>query len=287
MVRALLAFCASARAFNLSPIRHTMPSFAAQAGRRFSKIAATEATADPAKADLDLAYVNIVIGRGEQLELIMAEHGISYNFRNCVGFGGDFVKNDESATGSFPWLDVKDEGFKLTDTTAMVQYLVQKYPGPATPRNLKEEVMALDAWAWCQDYYSFFLSPYHDTILSHNEPHWRNVRNTDPRAKAGEPGHEDYIAELHTLHDNRTVRLENKLEAMGTEYMAGDELTYADLFLYTCVESVNSCGGFATLRDARDGDAFAACPKIKAIHAKVGARPKVAERSAKYKEAPF
>jgi len=281
-----LAFLASASAFNLPlvpTLRITTRSLTAQAGlfNAFSK------KSDPSLANIDLAYVAPIIGRGEQLELIMAEHGISYKFRNCKGFGGDFDRQTESAHGTFPWLDLKDEGFQLSDTSAMVQYLVKKYPGPATPRNLKEEVLAADQWAWCQDYYSFFLSPYHDTILSHNEPHWRNARNTDPRAKAGEPGHEDYIAELHTLHHQRTGRLEKKLENMGTQYMAGDELTYADLFLYTCVEAVNSCKGFAGLRDVCDGDAFSACPKIKAIHAKVGARPKVAARSGKYAEAPL
>ena len=47
--------------------------------------------------------------------------------------------------------------------------------------------------------------------------------------------HADFVSELKTLHAQRMGRLEKKLAAAGTAFCAGDECTYADLFIYTCV----------------------------------------------------
>ena len=46
------------------------------------------------------------------------------------------------------------------------------------------------------------------------------------------------MSELKTLHAQRMGRLEKKLVAAGTAFCAGDECTYADLFIYTCVTTV-------------------------------------------------
>ena len=78
----------------------------------------------------------------------------------------------------------------------------------------------------------------HDVIMNHAEPHWRQGRNTDPRANPEHEKHADFLLELKTLHAQRMGRLEKKLVAAGTAFCAGDECTYADLFIYTCVTTV-------------------------------------------------
>ena len=74
--------------------------------------------------------------------------------------------------------------------------------------------------------------------MNHAEPHWRQGRNTDPRANPEHEKHADFLGELKTLHSQRMGRLEKKLAAGGTAFCAGDECTYADLFIYTCVTTV-------------------------------------------------
>ena len=74
--------------------------------------------------------------------------------------------------------------------------------------------------------------------MNHAEPHWRQGRNTDPRASPEHEKHADFLSELKTLHAQRMGRLEKKLVAAGTAFCAGDECTYADLFIYTCVTTV-------------------------------------------------
>ena len=61
----------------------------------------------------------------------------------------------------------------------VVDYILEKTPdGPLTPKDTKARCLAKDAWNFCNDYYGFFLSPMHDTIMNHAEPHWRQGRNS-------------------------------------------------------------------------------------------------------------
>ena len=124
-------------------------------------------------------------------------------------------------------------------------------------------------WSWCQDYYSFVLSPFHDIITGHNEPFWRNLRLTDTLAEGGK---ELGIKNLTTLHTNRANLLEKNLAASSAAkpFMTGSSCSYADIFLYTCVRTVQETGGFGILRDEFGDDPFKDCPTIESICLEVG-----------------
>ena len=205
-----------------------------------------------------------VVGRGEQIRLLAAEHGIDYETVLPAGFGGEYNWAEQAPHGTLPALETT-EGFALGDSAAIVEYILEKTPdGPLTPKDTKSKCLAKDAWNFCNDYYGYFLSPMHDVIMNHvghrvttnlhaidqtqlrpenpistqAEPHWRQGRNTDPRANPEHEAHGSFVSELKTLHAQRMGRLEKKLVAAGTAFCAGDECTYADLFIYTCVTTV-------------------------------------------------
>ena len=107
-------------------------------------------------AEIDIAYLPIV-GRGEQINVICAMHGIKVNLKMSKPMGEDFDKDTEAPFGTVPWMRDHSNGLELNDSMAIVQYLVAKYEGPLTPKSADHAATIGNYWAWCQDYYSFVL----------------------------------------------------------------------------------------------------------------------------------
>ena len=115
-------------------------------------------------------------------------------------------------------------------------------------------------WSWVQDYYSYVLSPFHDIITDHSDAFWRNLRLTDTLAEGGK---ETGIANLTKLHTKRIAYLENLLEQSNSyPFLTGSNCSYADIFLYTSIRTVQKTPGFGILRDACNGNPFSDCPII-------------------------
>ena len=224
---------------------------------------------------IDLAYLPIV-GRGEQINIICAMHGIKVNTMISKPMGEDFDKDTEAPFGTVPWMRDHSNGLELNDSMAIIQYLITKYKGPLTPKSAEEGAIAGMYWAWCQDYYSYVLSPFHDIITGHNEPFWRNLRLTDTLADGGK---EKGIKNLVLLHKKRTKFLELHLEkTTGRKaFLHGLNCSYADIFLFTVVKTVEETKGFAILREECAGNPFSDCPIIKGIVGEVGKISKVLE----------
>ena len=71
-------------------------------------------------------------------------------------------------------------------------------------------------------------------------------------------------------------------------YITGDNCSYADIFIFTCVRTVQETGGFDILREACGGDPFKDCPSILKICDTVGEIPKVIETvGSKFKDCPI
>jgi glutathione S-transferase len=127
----------------------------------------------------------------------------------------------------------------------------------------------------------------HDTIMNHAEPHWRQGRNTDPRASPEHALNAEYLSELKTYHTQRMQRLEKKLAAAGTEFSAGSDFTYADIFVYPCVTTVLKCKGFGPFRETfGEAGPFEGCSTLLALAEKVGKREKIAALAPKFDQAP-
>ena len=236
--------------------------------------------------EIDLAYLPVV-GRGEQINIICAMHGIKINSLMSKPMGDDFNKDTEAPFGTVPWMKDHANGLELNDSMAIVQYMVNKYEGPLTPSDADQAARVAMYWSWCQDYYSFVLSPFHDIITGHNEPFWRNLRLTDTLAEGGK---ELGIKNLTTLHTNRANLLEKNLAASSAAkpFMTGSSCSYADIFLYTCVRTVQETGGFGILRDEFGGDPFKHCPTIASICSEVGSINEVVQTvGSKFSECPI
>ena len=134
--------------------------------------------------NVDIVYIPVV-GRGLQINIICAMHGVQANYLMSKPMGEDFDKDTEAPFGTIPWLKDHSNGIELNDSLAIVQYLVSKYPGHLTPTSNENAALSAMYWSWAQDYYSFVLSPFHDIITGHNEPFWRNLRLTDTLAEGG------------------------------------------------------------------------------------------------------
>ena len=230
-----------------------------------------------------------VVGRGEQIHLLCAEHGVEYETVLPKGFGGEYVWAEQAPHGTLPvWETNEEDGLQISDSLAIIDYILEKTPeGPAVPNDLRSRIVARETWMFCQDYYNHFLSPMHDTIMNHAEPHWRQGRNTDPRASPEHEKNSEYLAELKTYHTQRMNRLEKKLASAGTAFAAGEKFTYADIFVYTCVNTVLKCKGFTAFRESfGEAGPFEGCPTLVALAAKVGERPKIAEKAGKFEQAP-
>ena len=224
--------------------------------------------------EIDLAYLP-VIGRGEQINIICAMHDIKVNYLLSTPMGSDFNKDTDAPFGTIPWMKDITNGLELNDSMAIVQYLVSKYPGPLTPKTPEEAALTAMYWGWAQDYYSFVLSPLHDIITGHDQAFWRNLRLTDTLAEGGK---ETGIANLTTLHRNRFQFLESHLAASNAKpFLLGAECSYADIFLYTCVRTVQDSGGFGILRDACGGEPFTDYPTVLEVCESVSKIVKVIE----------
>lgn len=234
--------------------------------------------------EIDLVYLP-VIGRGEQINLICALHGIKVNYLLSSPMGDDFDKDKEAPFGTIPWMRDHSNGLELNDSMAIVQYLVAQYPGPLTPKNNEDAARVGMYWAWVQDYYSFVLSPFHDIITGHNEVFWRNLRLTDSLADGGK---ERGVENLTALHRSRLDFLERHLISMNAgPFLIGSQCSYADIFLYTSVRTVEQTGGFGLLRDACDGEPFAGYKTVSEIANAVGEIEEVKATQSKFAECPI
>ena len=234
---------------------------------------------------IDIAYIPIV-GRGLQINIICALHEIETNMMMSKPMGDDFDKDTEAPFGTIPWLKDHSNGIELNDSLAIVQYLITKYPGPLTPSSTENSALSAMYWSWAQDYYSFVLSPFHDIITGHNEPFWRNLRLTDTLAEGGK---ELGISNLTKLHHARLQYLENHIKNKNLgPFITGETCSYADIFIYTCVRTVQETGGFAILRDACQNEPFKECPNILKICDEVEKNPKIIETVGnKFKDCPI
>ncbi len=234
---------------------------------------------------IDIAYIPIV-GRGLQINIICALHEIETNMMMSKPMGEDFDKDTEAPFGTIPWLKDHSNGIELNDSLAIVQYLITKYPGPLTPSSTENSALSAMYWSWAQDYYSFVLSPFHDIITGHNEPFWRNLRLTDTLAEGGK---ELGISNLTKLHHARLQYLENHIKNNNLgPFITGAKCSYADIFIYTCVRTVQETGGFAILRDACQNEPFKNCPNILKICDEVEKNPKIIDTVGnKFKDCPI
>ena len=66
-------------------------------------------------SQIELAYFPI-IGRGEQILILCAEHGVDVKFLSAKPFGDDFDKDTQAQFGTLPWMREKTTDLILNDS---------------------------------------------------------------------------------------------------------------------------------------------------------------------------
>ena len=68
-----------------------------------------------------------VVGRGEQIRLLAAEHGIDYETVPPAAPGGECNWAEQAPHGTLPVLETT-EGFALGDSAAIIDYILRRRP---------------------------------------------------------------------------------------------------------------------------------------------------------------
>ena len=71
-------------------------------------------------------------------------------------------------------------------------------------------------------------------------------------------------------------------------HLTGEKCSYADIFIYTCIKTVQETKGFSILRDACEDHPFKNCENILNICNEISNIPEVIETiGSKFKDYPF
>ena len=84
-------------------------------------------------SEIDLAYLP-VIGRGEQINIICAMHGIKVNSLMSNPMGEDFNKDTQAPFGTIPWMKDHSNGIELNDGLGIAAIMLMN-SSPDLPRS--------------------------------------------------------------------------------------------------------------------------------------------------------
>ena len=86
---------------------------------------AAETPAAPDAVKPKFIYLPIV-GRGEQIRLLLAEHGMEVDFVLPKGFGGEYVWQDQAVHGTLHSNETGEDGLVLSDSSTIIDYIFEK-----------------------------------------------------------------------------------------------------------------------------------------------------------------
>jgi glutathione S-transferase len=129
-----------------------------------------------------------------------------------------------------PMLD--DDGFQLTESSAILKYLAEKFDLPAYPKDLKKRAKVNELMDWFNT--NFYRDYGYGVVYPQIFPH--HMRPSEEMQKGTVAwGKENSKKWLQVLNDHWLGK--------GNKYLAGDELTIADYFgaaLLTCGEPIRT-----------------------------------------------
>ena len=165
--------------------------------------------------------------------LFAAENGIKAELQLVDLFTGEHYKQPFEAISPSHLVPVlEDDGFRLTESSAILKYLADKIQSPAYPKDLRQRARVNERMDWintqlCRDLAYGFVYP--QIFPTHKRP------NTEVQAETLAWGRERAIGWMKVLDEH--------LIGPKNAYLCGNQMTIADYFgasFVTLVELIRS-----------------------------------------------
>src|SRR5262245_34701631 len=164
--------------------------------------------------------------------LFAADNGIPLEYQVVDLMKGEHMQEAYGAINPSRLVPVLEEGdFRLTESSAILKYLADKFNSPAYPKDLKKRARVNEMMDWLNT--GFYRDFGYGLVYPQIFPHHRR-RTDEAHAATVEWGKEKTRFWLHVLDE--------RLLGSGRKYLCGDEVTIADYLGAGMVSLVDAIG---------------------------------------------
>jgi glutathione S-transferase len=150
--------------------------------------------------------------------LFAADNGIALDYQVVDLLTGEHLKEPYASINPSRLVPVLEDGdFRLTESSAILKYLADKFDSPAYPKDLKRRARVNEMMDWLNTgfYRDFGYGLVYPQIFAHHKR-----RSEEGNAATVEWGKEKSKFWLHVLDE--------RLLGSGKKYLCGDDITIAD-----------------------------------------------------------
>jgi glutathione S-transferase len=156
----------------------------------------------------------------------IADNNIACDMQVVDLFSGEHMREPYAALNPnrmVPMLD--DDGFRLTESSAILKYLAEKTGSPAYPKDLRQRARVNEVMDWLNS--NFYRDYGYGLIYPQVFPHHKR-RSEEAQTATVAWGKEKCQAWLQILNDH--------ILGANRKYLCGDEITIADYFGYAILQ---------------------------------------------------
>ena len=177
-------------------------------------------------------YYHPVSTVSRPIVLFAADNAIPLDFQVVDLMTGEHMHDKYAAINPSRLVPVLEDGdFRLTESSAILKYLAEKFDSPAYPKDLQKRARVNEMMDWLNTgfYRDFGYGLVYPQIFPHH-----HRRSDEAQAGAVEWGKEKSKFWLHVLDE--------RLLGAGKKYLCGDEITIADYLgagMVSLMEAIN------------------------------------------------
>jgi len=177
-------------------------------------------------------YYHPVSTASRPIVLFAADNAIPLDYQVVDLMTGEHMQEKYAAINPSRLVPVLEDGdFRLTESSAILKYLAEKFNSPAYPKDLQKRARVNEMMDWLNTgfYRDFGYGLVYPQIFPHH-----HRRSDEAQAGTIEWGKEKSKFWLHVLDE--------RLLGTGKKYLCGDEITVADYFgagMVSLMEAIN------------------------------------------------
>ena len=177
-------------------------------------------------------YYHPVSTASRPIVLFAADNSIPLDYQVIDLMTGEHMQEKYAAINPSRLVPVLEDGdFRLTESSAILKYLADKFNSPAYPKDLQKRARVNEMMDWLNTgfYRDFGYGLVYPQIFPHH-----HRRSDEAQAGTIEWGKEKSKFWLHVLDE--------RLLGAGKKYLCGDEITVADYFgagMVSLMEAIN------------------------------------------------